>query len=233
MQKRLVALPKPVIVGGVLLVVWFVWRAFMPLPPAMLIRWTYPRPSPAVASADGTVVTPNTLDETVVDGIFRVPWGVVVAYHTDQSYGYSVLKKGWFWWKDASADGASLPEPQPNASVLYDIGMPRVYVEPSDNDRTGLRWAQLVRGQRIDPNIERVRVRFDDGSTQEALVVGERFTVFASEHGAACELVAIAANAEPLQTLRVELRLTKGGASLEQVARLGFDPAAIDCAGIW
>ncbi len=140
MRERLDTVPKPVIVISLLILVWQLWRMFMPPPPDFYIRWMYPRPSPAIASSDGDVASYDYSD-SVVDGVYRVPWGVVAVYHTEGGHGWTVMRKGWFWWRDAVSGPVPLVQAQPDDDVTYGVGIPYNTVSSERNDPTnGLRW---------------------------------------------------------------------------------------------
>jgi hypothetical protein len=196
----------------------------------------YPRPSPAVVSSDGGVVSYDD-SGTVVDGVYPVPWSVVAVYHTEGGHGWTVMRKGWFWWRDAIRGGVSLEQGQPDDDVAYGIETPFRHVSDDQNDPTnGLRWGQLLAGRRTNSAAQGVRVRFDDGFTQEVRINDEHFAVFVTDHGAACELTTIGTNGEIMQTVRLEAFVdtffaTKGEDPQILLARLGFDTTELDCAG--
>jgi hypothetical protein len=227
-------IPRPVVVIGILIVVWQLWRAFMPLPPAWYIRWTYPKASPAVSNENGDVF-PGTPGGAIVDGIYPTSWGVVVAYRTDRGLGYAVLEKGWFWWDDVGTVAGSSVTSQPSAQVKYELATIWRYMSGSNDSKAQMRGAQLLVGQRTDEVMQQVRVTFDDGSTQHADMNNERFIIFSTEHGAMCELTIIGANGENLREEHLETSIPAWITNphlLEMVDLGSLDATDFDCVGV-
>ena len=233
MPRYLTRIPKPIVVIVAALIVWQVWRAFMPLPPAAYIRWTYPKSMPEIGTTESEEIVPTDDSATIVDGIYKRPWGVIAVYHTDRAYRYAVLQKGWIWWRFSLGGEIVLEPVQSGDDIAYGVGIPNKHLALDEPDTpSGFYWGQVVVGRRITPEVQGVRVTFADGFTQDAPVINEHFVVFSTEHGAACNITSIGTNGVSSTTEQIVSFITREDKDSQALALTGFEPADVDCTGI-
>lgn len=190
-----------VMLGGIPLL-WVVYNLQWSPPPSVvdIQRMLLHTVVPGVANSQtGTAVAPLSAAPVRVIGSHPYPWGVVTSYANATGAGDGKLVRGSFGWRFETFSWGPLSALIQAATIQFSYEQHFVTIDQP--------YAELVYGLQQDPQATTIRVVFDDTTAIDTTISEGAFSLSTEQHGGACLLQVLDAQAMVLEEIRLTPRI--------------------------